>query len=92
MKRLKDVDLKISGEISDGFSSASWTTRGGAIGGGFEGGVLTLGFGGLGVWELGMSGGFGLEGGGVEEAAAAAWEWRSKKCWIPNLDGWECWF
>lgn len=89
LKRLNDVDLKISGEISEGFSSASGTTGGGAIGGGFEGGVLTLGLGGLGVWELGMSGGFWR---GVEEAAAAAWEWRSKKCWIPNLEGWECWF
>lgn len=90
MNRLKDVDLNTSGEISQGSSSASDATGGGAICGGFEGGVFSLGIVGSRGWDLGISGGFGREGGGGVEAADC--EWRSKKCWIPNLDGWEGWF
>lgn len=43
--------------------------------------------------SAGLGSGFGLGLGfwGVDEAVELAWVWRSKKCWIPNLDGCDCW-
>lgn len=80
---LRGTDLVASGEISDEIPSPFVATVGGGGGGSAVEGWMRGG--------LGLGLGSRIEGAGEEEDEAAAWEWRSKKCWMPNLEGWEGW-
>ena len=98
LKRLRDTDLETSGDTSERFSSAALTPTNTMFSSGVfcETASFWSGFFVAGPFSLLRS-----VNTGAETAAAAAevrwglgfweafwvWVWRSKKCWMPNLEG-----